>query len=294
MEVVAALVASVAGAMGALLWLDLSAEMPIHAALARMTVGGVTSVAVLFVLPLGVLLGMATTGTKIPSEWFAVGWLAIGVIAAPVAAAFVTGRYQPGRRSWVIEWMAIAWGVLAWLHIVRQVAVVFLLVGLGPAAVPGAVWQFPYTGLRLDQLAVGALVITAIPGIGFVGLRVRQWKGRRTAALVSDGLFGLMLLAAAYRLPAALVLLVLLALGALGRPRLGRRWVWATIVALSILPIDVSFQHGARGGPGFLPTMKGDFVSLDAFLHGPRHGYVVLDTGSHQTLYYEPRWVWAW
>ncbi len=295
MEVVAALVAGIVGAMSALLWFDMSEGLALHAALARMTIGGFAAAAVLFVLPLGVLLVcMAMTGLRITQEEFLVSWLAVEVVVAPAAVAFVTGRYRPGRRASVVEAVAIIWGTLAWVVFARQLVVVSLLVGLGPVSIPEALWGFPFRELRPDQVRVGVLLLTAIPAVGFIGLRLQRWAGRRIATLICDGLFGVALLAGAYRLPAVLAFIALLVLDTIGRSNLSRRWVWVIIVVLSVLPFDISLQKGALAEPGLVPIVKGDFSTLDAFQHGPRYGHVVLDTGSHQTLYYEPRWVWVW
>lgn len=293
MELIASLVGGSLGAMGVLLWRDLRDGLAAHAALQRMTVGIIAGAAAAVAL-VGVLAALAALRGWRLSLWVAGVWLGAGALTAVFAGAFASGRCHPGRWSRVIEPVAIIVGAFAFLHIVRQVAVVSLLVGFGPGAVPGPLWFFPYTGLRPGQLLVGGLLIAAMPAIGFLIVRVRRRMGTRAAVLAGNALLGLALLGWSYRLPAAIALVALVVLDATRRVPKARRWAWVAIVALSLLPVDVSLQRGTSPGPRFLPTVAGDFTSMDAFLNGPRYGYVVLDTGSHQTLYYEPRWVWAW
>jgi hypothetical protein len=293
MDVVAAVVGGGLGAMGGLLWYDLGQGVSLQLALQRVAVA-VSVGAFVLVTSMGPLLWLAGPDLwRLPAS-VAVTAFGVSAMVALLAGAAASGRYRSGRWFRIIEPAAIGLAVFAWIHLVRQAAVVSLLVGLGPRAVSSWLWSFPYTGLHLGQFGVGGLLIAAAPGIGFLSLRVRQWMGPRAVAPWTDLVAGLAILGCSYRLPAAVALGVLLVLGVTGRGTSVHVPMRMMALVLCLLPVDVSLQRGAVPGPGWLPTVRGDFATMDAYLHGPRHGYVVLDVGSHQTLYYEPRWVWAW
>lgn len=297
MELVAAVLSGVMGALAALWWLDLNQGMLPRAACARLAIGAATAAAALFGVLFVAVLALSAVSAGTWPDWSTVlagvVWLLTGLLAAPTAAALASGRYSPGSRKWVVEAVAVAWGLVAWLHIIRQVAVLSRLVAFGPIAVPWALWHFPYVGVQPGQVGMVALLITGVPAAAFAVVRLRTWQGARAAAALRDALLGLGLLGASYRLPALVVVVALVGKHLVAGHQSIRRWLCGVAVLLCLLPMDISLQRGRASRPQFLPTMKGDFT-MAGWRHGPRYGYVVLDTGSHQTLYYEPRWVLVW
>jgi len=293
MEVLAALAGGGLAALGALLRWDLRRGVSADLAFERVAVA-VLSGAVVLVTFVGFLLCLATLGIWRISDWLALTYLGLAALAAGVVAVVVSGRHRESQWSSAIQIVSLVLGAAALLHLVRQAAVVCLLVGFGPRAVPAWLWYFPFTGLQPDQLGTGGLALAAIPAVGLLSVRASQRWGVRGRAIVTDALLGLCLLALSYRLIGAVAVAALLVFDARIQ-RQGRRVaLWVVIVVLCLVPVDISLQNGAVPGPRWLPTIAGDFTSMDAYLHGPKHGYVVLDTGSHQILYYEPRWEWAW
>jgi hypothetical protein len=293
MEALAAVAASGLAGLGALLWSDSRRGVSAELAVERLAVA-VMCGALVLATSVGVFLWVATLGIWRISDWTAAAYLGLCALAAAATAVFVSGRHRTSQWSPAIQVVSLLLGVAALLHILRQAAVVCLLVGFGPGAVPVWLWYFPFTGLQPGQLGVAGLALAAIPAVGLLGIRARRRWGVRAALIITDALLALCLLALSYRLVGALAVVGLLLFDAKTQGKGGRVALWVLIVMLCLAPVDVSLQSGAVPGPRWLPTTAGDFTSMDAFLHGPKHGYVVLDTGSHQILYYEPRLVWAW
>lgn len=284
MTALAIAVPGVLGAASALLLLDLRQGMAAQGAVDRIAVGLGTVVGALYLVGILIISGVVSRRAENP--------LMIALICLfPGSLALGSGLRRSLRCAWLVEVLTIAVGGVGWLLILRRAVQVGSIVTLGPFSAPWA-WSLPnWVPYMLLESTWGYLLTPfALPFAAFIALRVsRHWGG--VAGLVAgEVLLGVVLLGWSYRLAGLVALCGLILHRLVTRtPALRSPWVYALVVVVSILPIDVSLQRGGANHLRFLPGRGGDYTA-EALRDPPAHGFVLVGEG----LYYSPRLVWVW
>jgi hypothetical protein len=267
---------------GAPLWLDVSKGMKAQHAVDRMAVGLGSTVALLY------LAGLLSE-RRVFSHRAENLTVLVLLCLSPLLVALGSGLRRPQRYAWFVEAVIVAVGGIGWLLILRRAVLVSSMVALGPSVawaceVPR--W-IPYS--LLDSAWGFLLTPLALPFAAMSALRVDRHWSRTAAAFVGECLFGVILLAWAYRLAGVVAICVLLSYRLITRATALWPRVYALVVLLCILPVDVSLQRGGVNGLRFLPGRGGDYTG-EVLRDPPSHGFVLVGEG----FYYSPRVLWVW
>jgi hypothetical protein len=280
---IAFVVPGVLAITGAQLWLDVRKGMKAQHAVDRMAVGLLTAVGVLYLAGVLVINGLVDRRAENP--------MMVALICLfPLFVALGGSLRQPQGHAWLVETLVTAVGGVGWLLVLRRAVLVGAMVALGPSSVQGA-WDLPsWIPERLVDDVWGYLLTPlALPFAAFTALRIRRRCGPTVGVIAGEILFGVLLLGWAYRLAALVALSGLVLYRVITRAAVVEWWVYAAIVAISILPVDVSLQRGGTNGHRFLPGRGGDYTA-DALRNPPAYGFVMVGEG----FYYSPRFVWVW